>query len=417
MASIEPERAKAEFEDPRLTLVGQMEVKLGDVIETAPGDGLNLLKQALRFRIFDSPSSTIFSVDFPRTLFFGESFIKLLCQARRREDPGQSPQYTDLSGTVQDWEMPDKRISSSDDEVQYIDHARGLRAAFIKFDMFDRRRYLYAAVPLKPETSRDFINIQAGRLLTAQMDKARIQEVEQAIVGSRVHLSAVDYSENTLKLEDTSIAYDELPDQLRAVVTYASIQADLGDKLVVAPNTPLGELARGKSDNYPAHHPYSISHLGSGIVEIRHANSWARFSCKGEYPRATRFKLVSESDYYLTPVQVWARDKKSGERVWMDGPVSELLNDGMDQRGNLRLGFVLATALSLERDLLPPKLPLRPDGYSQNIVSAQIPVLVYLREDDIRRMVGGNKNHQVMDPHLAILNGSYFRAMENFALA
>lgn len=411
MLQAESERIKGEVESDQLELVYTAEDKLGKVISSAPGDNLDLLSLHFRMRVFETPSSLVFSVDFPDSTFYGERFIDLLNNARRRSRPEERPyNRLNLVGTVADWRMPDQ----SREKQNKHDHEEGLLDAFIQFDMRDRRKFLYAAAPLKKEDSLDFMRKQSRRLLTTSMDQTRRLDVEEMLTDSSLNISSVTAAGKKLILPDTNIHFEMLPNELKAKIIMAAEQADLGRRIVFDPESNPAQLEMGFSPE-PFQHPYTIFHRGRGIVEINYGYSYARFSYRNESAKPLRLNIADQADYYISPWQVWAKAKVSKERIWLDNPLPYILTEGIDHRTNIRSGFVLATALSAERDALPDKLPLSPYQNPQDIREAQTPVLVYLGESDIRRLVGENPRYQIMDPHLTILNGSYFRSFERSA--
>lgn len=407
----ESEKIKTEVSEGSLKLVRTKSGRLNRVIESAPGDELDLLSLAPRVRVFDSPSSLVFSADFPAKTFYGDGFIDLLNAAMKRSSPAQiARSRLNLGGTLNDWRMPDNIHGSTTDSELNERHTDGLSEAFIEFGENDRRSYLYAASPITAKESADFIKELAAELLSPQMADVREQALRQMLINSVLDIASVRTPGEKLNLIDTSFLYGHLPDGLKEVVIQASKKANFKNYIVIDPQAPAGDLKSGWADH--DNHPYRISHLGKGLVDIKYAQSSGKFTFNGKFPRTLKLKLVDVADYYLSPWQVWARSKTSAERVWIDRSLPQILTDGVDLRANLRLGLVLATALSYERDILPDSLPLWPGGRPQPIKEAQIPTLVKLRESDIKRMVGNDRKYQILDPHLIILNGSYFKAME-----
>lgn len=416
MPEAEADQIRAELKFGQPSLVYEREAPLSEVLQRKKvlGDGLDLLSLTARIRVDGIPSSFIFCVDFPGAEFSKISFIDLLNQARRRRNPGRvAENRLYMNGTIADWIMPDQLKDEHQREL-YDGHLAGLRKRFQDFHEKDRRKYLDATHPLSSQESEAFIWGQLNNLLTQQMAEKRMQRAEKDCQAALLTVSSVVSSTWGTNLEDTEIAFSDLPQSSKDIIVQSARKAAIKDKKVIDPRDPPAVICEGYWSKERNHPYYRVSHLGRGQIEITFGKSVVKFNLRGRWRRMESGQIVDESAYYLLPRQVWALSKSTGNRLWLDGALPDRLLP-VDHRANTRLGFVLAAALSdQERDKLPSKLPLKPGGPQQSLREAQIPVLLYLTEEDIKHLVGEDDADQIIDPHLTILNGSYFVSCERF---
>lgn len=414
MLDVEARQIKTELSLGQLNLVAQSDGNLGEIIErtNAPGDRLNLLSLPTQVSVFNLPSSRIFIVDFPDAEFHGNRFIDLLNQARRQKPEKTPDSRLYLSGCVDDWQMPDKFAASPQGDDLYQRHMRAMPQPFKVFNISDRRKFLYAALPVSQLESENFIQRQLEDLLTAQMANTHVQKAEERCGNASIGVSRIKMSHSRSFQISTQIPFADLSQTSKAIIIESARLASLRGYTVIDPKMEPSILSQGFA-GYRHHLPYSVSHLGGGTVEISYGKSKAKYNFRGKWRQPILLDLKEQQDYYILPRQVWAVSKQTGQRLWLDEDLPDQLNEGVDPRANIRLGFILAAVLSDERDLLPDRLSLTPGGYRQPLKEAQMPVLLYLREGDLVRMTGIQHQSQIVDPHLTILNGSYFKSVES----
>ncbi len=291
-------------------------------------------------------------------------------------------------------------------------HTEGLGNSFIKFSEKDLQTYIYAAHPIKKTSAEEFMESVLKKLLTQHMAERWMRRAEQDCQNSLLYVSTVSTQNRTMSLDSTKIPFADLPTDSKAVVIQAARKTSIKDQIIIDPQTQPSVILE-EENPYDRYSSYRISHLGKGFVEIIYGKSFVRLNLSGEWRRRVSYYAADESEYYLSPLQVWAKSKTSGERFWLDEDLSTDLMEGVDTRANHRLGLILATTISdKERELLPYRLPLKPGGNMQYLKEAQMPVLPFLTVNDIRNLVGEDPQELIMDPHQTILNGAYFNAVE-----
>lgn len=415
MLEAEVQQIRTKLRLGQVNLVHQREGSLGEIIKrnNPTGDELNLRSLQTQVSVFDLPFSRIFTVDFPDAEFYGERFIELLNQARRRTDLDKRPGSQLLvGGSVNDWRMPDKHDKFPKTDDLYEKHMRGMPKPFKVFDLTDRRNFLYAALPISRLESEDFIQQKLDTLLTTQMADTRMQKAEDGCENALIGVFRIKMSDwNSLQVS-AQIPFSSLPQPSKDIIIESARISSLNGYRVIDPEMEPAVLSQDFA-GYGQHVPYEVRHLGRGFVEISYGKSKVKYNFRGQWRRVVSSKIADTPDYYMVPRQVWAVSKQTGQRLWLDEDLPDNLNNGVDPRTNIRLGLILAAGLSDERDLLPDRLPLHPRGYEQSLREAQMPLLVYLRKEDLIGMIGMDHPSQIVDPHLTILNGSYFRAVES----
>lgn len=382
---------KTDFPDVKETR--RVSTTLGEVLGLKSEDKLRLLSSRVKIKTFDSPDSTIYSVSYTYRAFYGQELIDLLTSARphKSDETEENQRSQNKEGIIDDWSIADP----SEPEISEVgsqlvrDHAAHLEPFWSEFVDFHLRDFLQAVKALSFEEQEGLFVPQAWKLVKksyaiANAEKLLVEMINKDYENGEKARSSL----NALRL--MLIDSPRMPQKSKDDL----IRVGLKDLIIIDDSVP-GQYDWPKSIEGSS---ITIDYLGGDIFRLR-ADNGSQVTVSIEQGRAQEVErfILNPQDKAIIPWVLWSKDKNTRKRQYMNSNVPQEFLEGVDDRANTLLGLVVATSFSpRERDRLPEHRGLPNKKYSQEMLEAQIPLLISMRR---KRILKG---------------GSFFKTIERF---
>jgi hypothetical protein len=373
------------------TPILRVEAPLGKILRMGkdPVDQLDLPSQKADLAVFDGGDCHIFSVYLPGMTLSRERLVRLLTQARPRQDGfiygGQG-----VGGIIADWKIIDSpEIKENQRLIE--GHAGALRQKWTDFVYGDRVPFMRGvSAPTQYELDYDFNYVKSYLRTKAQAEKDLEKELAKLESFEFRSKHTVGFVENKITLDIT-----QLPPEYRESLTKQATEYSSSLGVVIDPDSEVGLIFK-RQDFGRIYNDVLIYHVGNGLVEVKIGDSWKRFDANGDEVVEVDSYYVPTEQQAMIPWLVWKRSKDQPKREYLDKLEPDMLGLEIDPRANKRLGFILGTALSDSvRDKLPDRLSLGGD-VTQGMLEPQIPLLVYMLDK-------------------MLLQGEFFERVEQFS--
>jgi hypothetical protein len=340
--------------------------RLGEVLErrSVKGDNLDLLTQRTEVQAFELPEAFVYRVNFPNTPIYTQRLIDLLHQATPYALDKEDVPFT--AGAIRaDWEI--EKLANGAELAAM--HSGAIKIKWEQFMAGDRHTFLAALLMHDEKAIHRVLNSGAAYKATP----AAVEAKKQA---ERSHARTIKYTLNNSTKYNApyEIGFDALSTEMQDFILARS---DLGYFGKVIQSDEIGPLDTSGYSSY-GREQY-IEHLGNGVLKVSSEDSWATYDIN-QIPAVERERhIVVDESQMMIPSLVWARSKSEEKRVYLDNIELPDFLQPADPRSNLRLGFVLATALSERvRGKLPREIGLPGSDIKQEMHEPQVPLLVYM---------------------------------------